>query len=175
MQIVFSAGVNHVIMIDVLDFQIFSLTTGRLPEILWPHNASCGARAVNVQIYVGSSQLFWDETFVVLTDPVPSTNYHNGNNNMQSIVWLLEQKTHTLFIWLFAYWSLYTWASKPFQQVFYGRAIRPHREAMGVWSYRITGRRPTYPFIIIFVIMGQAHAVMNFKFNNNCIILLHTM
>ena len=71
-----------------------------LPELLWPHNASCGARAVNVQISVGSSQLFWDEAFVVLTDPVPSTNYHNGNNNMQSIVWLREQKTHTLFIWL---------------------------------------------------------------------------
>ncbi len=32
----------------------------------------CGARAVNVQISVGSSQLFWDEAFVVLT------NYHNG-------------------------------------------------------------------------------------------------
>ena len=104
-------------------------TCASLPEILWPHRP----RAVNEQISVGSSQLFWDEAFVVLTDPVPSTNYHN----MQSIVWLWEQKTHTLFIWLFAYWSLYIWASKPFQQVFYGRAIRPHREAMGVWSYRI--------------------------------------
>ncbi len=83
-------------------------------------------------------QLFWDEAFVVLTDPVPSTNYHNGNNNIMHIVGLQEQKTHTLFIWLFAYRSLYTWASKPFQQVFYGRAIRPHREAMGVWSYRIS-------------------------------------
>ncbi len=50
------------------------------------NNASCGARAVNVQISVGSSQLLWHEAFVVLTDPVPSTNYHNGNNNMQSIV-----------------------------------------------------------------------------------------
>ncbi len=48
--------------------------------------ASCGDRAVNVKISVGSSQLFWDEAFVVLRDPVPSTNYHNGNNNMQSIV-----------------------------------------------------------------------------------------
>ncbi len=53
----------------------------------WPHNASCGARAVNVEIsVVGSSQLFWDEAFVVLTDPVPSTNYHNGNKNIKIIV-----------------------------------------------------------------------------------------
>ncbi len=35
---------------------------------------------------------------VVLTDPVPSTNYHNGNNNMPSIVWLREQKTHTIHL-----------------------------------------------------------------------------
>ena len=86
-----------------------------LPEIIWPHNAR-------------SSQLFWDEAFVVLTNPVPSTNYHNGNDNMQSIVWLWDQDTHTIHdssdCSPSAYWSLYTWASKPFQHVFYGRAIR---------------------------------------------------
>ncbi len=52
--------------------------------LTWPHNASCGATKVS---RVRSSQFFFlDEAFVVLTDPVPSTNYHNGNNNMQSIV-----------------------------------------------------------------------------------------
>ena len=65
---------------------VFTFHFHFIPEILWPQNASFEARAVNVQISVGSSQFFLDEAFVVLTDPVPSTNYHNGNNNKQSIV-----------------------------------------------------------------------------------------
>ena len=67
-------------------FTVIDLVWLALPEILWPHNASCEARGVNVQISVGSSQFFLDKAFVVLTDPVPSTNFHNGNNNTQSIV-----------------------------------------------------------------------------------------
>ena len=60
-------------------------TSCHLPEILWPHNTSC--RPEVVQKAVGSNPVFFfDEAFVALTDPVPSTNFHNGNNNTQSIV-----------------------------------------------------------------------------------------
>ncbi len=40
----------------------------------------------------GLIPVFLDE--LLLTDPVPSTNFHNDHNNTQSIVWLGEQ-SHT--------------------------------------------------------------------------------
>ncbi len=58
-----------------------------LLKILWPRNKRCEARADLVQTAVGSSQtVFCEKAFLVLTDPVPSTNFYNGNNNTQSIV-----------------------------------------------------------------------------------------
>ncbi len=113
-------------------------------RLLWGQSGKC-----TKLISVGSSHpafLGWSSCFD--RSCTITTNYHNGNNNMQSTVWRREQKTHTLFIWacwawVFAYWQIDRFilehpSHSNMQQVLdHGRAIRPHRKAMGVWSYRI--------------------------------------
>ena len=60
-----------------------------LPKILWPHNAS------------SCKKLGW--SFCFLTEPVPSTNFHNGS----------KQQCHTRYCsCAFSNWFLYS-ASKP--------------------------------------------------------------
>ena len=112
-----------------------------LPKILWPNVVRPEARvyvqiSVNVQISVGSSQSFFCfdfgfKAFVILTDPVPSTDFHNGNNNTQSIV-DFGNKSHTPILLSVHLWSLYTCASKPFPQFLYKRTIKPHRKRWGI-------------------------------------------
>ncbi len=54
-------------------------------DIFTQDTLGCEARADLVQNAVGSSH-FFKEAFVVLRDPLPSTNFHNGINNTHGIV-----------------------------------------------------------------------------------------
>ncbi len=72
-----------------------------LPEILWPHNASCGARAVNVQNICWIIPGFLEWSFCCFDrSSTISTNYYNGNNNNYAEHCLTSgtKDTHTIHL-----------------------------------------------------------------------------